>query len=281
MIKLILSDLDETLLNNDGTVHPENVAAIREFVAQGGYFVPNTGRSYLSVEPLLAELGLRGAGQTQYVISYNGGAIAKYVDNEPAEVIMQHGLDFDLAHEIFDLGLVDDTVDVHVYTVDKLFIYNISASDAAYMAERQVPYEIMPDENWDFLRDEKPIIKVIFESTNPQTRQKIADAVMAKLADDVLLTFSSERYVEFNAKGVDKGVTGLELAGILDIEVDETAAMGDNMNDAAQILATGTGVAVANARDEIKAMANLVLTRTNNEGATAEFIREYVFGKTV
>ena len=46
MIKLILSDLDETLLDDDGTINSQNVTAVQKFVKNGGYFVPNTGRSY-------------------------------------------------------------------------------------------------------------------------------------------------------------------------------------------------------------------------------------------
>jgi hydroxymethylpyrimidine pyrophosphatase-like HAD family hydrolase len=47
------------------------------------------------------------------------------------------------------------------------------------------------------------------------------------------------------------------------------------LNDAAQIKAAGVGVAVANAKPEIKEMADLVLSKTNNEGAVAEFINEH------
>jgi len=100
--------------------------------------------------------------------------------------------------------------------------------------------------------------------------------VTNELASSVLLTFSSNRYVEFNPKGVDKGVTGLELADILEINHDNTAALGDNLNDAAQIKAAGIGVAVANAKQEIKDIADIVLTTTNNEAAVADFIENYV-----
>ena len=71
--KMLVSDLDETLLNDDGTVHEANLAAIKQAVAAGFKFVPNTGRSFKSVQELLKTLGLYDqAGQ--YVISYNGAA---------------------------------------------------------------------------------------------------------------------------------------------------------------------------------------------------------------
>lgn len=273
MIQLILSDLDETLLNDDGTIHPENIAAIQAFTQNGGYFVPNTGRSYKSVYGTLAQLGLNQT--TQYVVSYNGGAIVAIAPDGQEEIVVEHGMSLTLAQKIFDLGQVNDAVDTHVYTRDNLYIYNISATDQRYMTERQVPYTEITTTDLSFMANEGPVMKVIFEHPDPAVQQAIADAVTAVVGDEVLVTFSSNRYVEFNPKGVDKGVTGLELADILGIARDDTAAIGDNLNDAAQIKAAGVGVAVANAKPEIKALADVVLTTTNNEAAVADFIKHY------
>lgn len=273
MIQLILSDLDETLLNDDGTIHPENIAAIQAFTQNGGYFVPNTGRSYKSVYGTLAQLGLNKT--TQYVVSYNGGAIVAIAPDGQEEIVVEHGMSLTLAQKIFDLGQVNDVVDTHVYTRDNLYIYNISATDQRYMTERQVPYTEITTTDLSFMANEGPVMKVIFEHPDPAVQQVIADAVTAVVGDEVLVTFSSNRYVEFNPKGVDKGVTGLELADILGIARDDTAAIGDNLNDAAQIKAAGVGVAVANAKPEIKALADVVLTTNNNEAAVADFIQHY------
>lgn len=273
MIQLILSDLDETLLNDDGTIHPENIVAIQAFTQNGGYFVPNTGRSYKSVYGTLAQLGLNKT--TQYVVSYNGGAIVAIAPDGQEEIVVEHGMSLTLAQKIFDLGQVNDVVDTHVYTRDNLYIYNISATDQRYMTERQVPYTEITTTDLSFMANEGPVMKVIFEHPDPAVQQVIADAVTAVVGDEMLVTFSSNRYVEFNPKGVDKGVTGLELADILGIARDDTAAIGDNLNDAAQIKAAGVGVAVANAKPEIKALADVVLTTTNNEAAVADFIQHY------
>ena len=273
MIQLILSDLDETLLNDDGTIHPENIVAIQAFTQNGGYFVPNTGRSYKSVYGTLAQLGLNKT--TQYVVSYNGGAIVAIAPDGQEEIVVEHGMSLTLAQKIFDLGQVNDIVDTHVYTRDNLYIYNISATDQRYMTERQVPYTEITTTDLSFMANEGPVMKVIFEHPDPAVQQAIADAVTAVVGDEMLVTFSSNRYVEFNPKGVDKGVTGLELADILGIARDDTAAIGDNLNDAAQIKAAGVGVAVANAKPEIKALADVVLTTTNNEAAVANFIQHY------
>ena len=270
--KMLVSDLDETLLNDDGTVHEANLAAIKQAVA-GFKFVPNTGRSFKSVQELLKTLGLYDqAGQ--YVISYNGAAI---VENKDNQVLLTRGMELALAEKIFKAGLVNETVDVHVYTVDTLFIYNISPTDKQYMAERGVPYELMATDDLAFLANEQPVMKVIFEHPDETVREQIRDVVLAAVgADQVEATFSSSRYVEFNKKGVDKGSASLLLGEKLGIARDEIIAAGDNNNDLKMLTAVGLGVSVANGIPAIKEAADVVTTKTNNEGAIAEILEKYV-----
>ncbi|MCU7538400.1 Cof-type HAD-IIB family hydrolase [Weissella cibaria] len=271
--KMLVSDLDETLLNDDGTVHADNLAAIKTAVAHGFKFVPNTGRSFNSVQALLKTLGLYDqAGQ--YVISYNGAVI---VENKDNQVLLTRGMDRELAAQIFRAGLVNDQVDVHIYTVDTLFIYNISPTDKQYMAERGVPYELMASDDLAFLANEQPVMKVIFEHPDQAVREQIRDAVLAAVgADAVEATFSSSRYVEFNTKGVDKGSASLLLGEKLGIQRDEIIAAGDNNNDLKMLTAVGLGVSVANGIPAVQEAAAVVTERTNNEGAIAEILEKYV-----
>lgn len=271
--KMLVSDLDETLLNDDGTVHADNLAAIKTAVAHGFKFVPNTGRSFNSVQALLKTLGLYDqAGQ--YVISYNGAAI---VENKDNQVLLTRGMDRELAAQIFRAGLVNDQVDVHIYTVDTLFIYNISPTDKQYMAERGVPYELMASDDLAFLANEQPVMKVIFEHPDQAVREQIRDAVLAAVGvDAVEATFSSSRYVEFNTKGVDKGSASLLLGEKLGIQRDEIIAAGDNNNDLKMLTAVGLGVSVANGIPAVQEAAAVVTERTNNEGAIAEILEKYV-----
>lgn len=274
--KMLVSDLDETLLNNDGTVHAENVRAIKEAIAQGFKFVPNTGRAFSSVQELLKTLGLYDeAGQ--YVISYNGAAI---VENKGNEVLVTRGMDLPLAQRILDAGLVDDTVDAHIYTVDTLFIYNISDSDAKYMAERGVSYTEIETSDLAFLSNEAPVMKVIFEHEDLAVREAIKASVLATVGEDTVeATFSSGRYIEFNMAGVDKGSASLMLGDRLGIKRDEIIAAGDNNNDLKMLTAVGLGVSVANGIPAVQEAADIVTERTNNEGAVAEILDRFVLGK--
>lgn len=272
--RMLVSDLDETLLNDDGTVNQKNVAAIKAAVAQGFKFVPNTGRSFNSVQPLLEILGLKGL-KDQYVISYNGGAI---VENAGNKVLLTRALDPQLASQIFEAGIqVNSEIDAHIYTVNHLFIYNLSVTDRRYMSERAVPYQKIEYPNADFWTNAEPIMKVIFEHPEPAVREQIMTQVLTTVGSEAVeATYSSSRYVEFNRAGVEKGSATQLLAEQLGMDMSEVMAIGDNSNDLAMLEAAGLGIAVANGIEEVKKMANVVMKYDNNHGAVAEALEKYV-----
>jgi hydroxymethylpyrimidine pyrophosphatase-like HAD family hydrolase len=81
--------------------------------------------------------------------------------------------------------------------------------------------------------------------------------------------------VEVNAVGADKGLGLLKLGEILGISRDEIMACGDGTNDSSMILAAGVGVAMGNAVDEVKAIADYI-TLTNDEDGVAKAIEKFV-----
>ncbi len=90
------------------------------------------------------------------------------------------------------------------------------------------------------------------------------------------VSYSSNRYIEFNQKGVNKGSGLLTLAKLLGIRQEETIAIGDNFNDLSMILAAGLGVGVQNTVEDMKPLCDVITEATNNEGAVAEVIERYI-----
>lgn len=271
MYKMMVSDLDETLLCDDGTISDENILAIKKSVAQGFKFIPNTGRGFMSVQPLLQQLALNDC-PAQFVIAYNGAVI---IENRDNHVISTQGMEFELAQKILTTGLIDATIDAHVYTLNKVYVYNISSADKKYLAQRGVTYQIFSTPKIDFLTNE-PIMKVIFETSDDTLRQQIKAAVCKQFAQEVEATFSSKRYIEFNKRGTNKGAATKLLAEKLNVLPDEIIAIGDSTNDLAMIKFAGLGVAVANALPEVKMQAQKIMPYTNNEGVVAKTLEEFV-----
>ena len=93
------------------------------------------------------------------------------------------------------------------------------------------------------------------------------------------VSYSSNRYMEFNALGVDKGQGLIDLADKLSIAIEDTIAVGDNYNDMAMLKVAGLAVAANNAVDEVKAACDYTTKANNNEGVVAELIEKFIFNE--
>lgn len=270
MYKLITSDLDETLLRADGSISDENVAAIKAATAMGIKFVPNTGRNFLTVKPLLEQLGLKQKPD-EYVISYNGGAV---VENAGNQVIISNALTYEEAQKVFVTFAEFADSSVHVYTIDRLYVYRVREDDRRYMQTRGVTFTEMPTPDFTHFKGQ-PIMKVIAMNPDEAVRHQMYAAVERNLQGTVNITYSSGIYVEVNHGGVDKGKAVLDLADRLGIEAAEIIALGDNSNDLAMLKAAGTAVVVANGIPEVKAIADYVTT-ADYESGVAEALQKLV-----
>ena len=101
-----------------------------------------------------------------------------------------------------------------------------------------------------------------------------------KRFDSLELVGSLKYNIEINAAGVNKGKGLLELGGILGISREEIMAFGDGDNDIAMLREVGFGVAMENADEEVKAVADYV-TGSNDEDGVAKAIARFVLGETV
>lgn len=269
MYKLIVCDLDETLLDRDARISKQNEQAIKAFVAQGGHFVPNTGRSFLSIQDDLQQLGLLQQ-PGQYVISYNGGAI---VENAGNQVLTTNPLDFATVKKIYDIARAEQ-VSGHIYTLENLYVWQPSVAERQYLDQRGVKYMPVPDDSLDFLRTQ-PLMKIILQDDDPARREALGQAIPKQVTTPLATTFSSGRYVEFNHVAADKGKATLQLAAKLGVKPDEIMALGDNSNDLAMITAAGLGVSVQNGTDVVKAAADYVTTADHAHSAVAEAIEKF------
>lgn len=272
MYRLIACDLDETLL--DGTHHvPERVrraiAAAREL---GVRFVPATGRPYASADDTLEELGLLGA-PGEYVLSFNGGVITENAQRRP---LTSCGLPNATAEALYEAG-IERNLCVHVYTLEHVYLYNYWPQERSYIGGRMNIVETA-EKSLGFLSTTgEHVVKILFMSLDMdelrRTERELADAGLTEGLDVV---YSSNRYLEFNAPGINKGTGLLALAERLGIAPEETMAIGDNSNDVPMLRAAGLGVAVANASAEALSAADYVCEADNNAGGVAEAIERFV-----
>ncbi|MCR5794574.1 MAG: HAD family hydrolase [Solobacterium sp.] len=268
MIRLIVSDLDETLIRKDRTIHPDCVEAIKKLKEKNILFVPATGRGYRTVEDTLRELDLFEQ-EGQYVMSYNGGAIT---ENKGNRMLFFHAMDDDLTQILFERGISQYHVAVRVYVKEAVYVFNITDEERAFATGRGKVIEC--DVNDLALLGGQPIVKIVYVNKDFAYLKKI-EADLCDLHDRLDISYSSGRYMEFNPKGINKGEGMRKLAELLGIDMSETMAIGDNFNDLPMICAAAVGVGVANSIEGILPYCDHITEKTCEEGAVAEAIRRF------
>ncbi len=274
MYKLVASDLDETLLDDNHEIPQRVIDAVARARELGVRFVPATGRPYPSVNGVLKTLGLDGSPD-DYVISFNGGCLTKNSGGEP---LTKSSLSAQTAEAIFQAGR-EYGVCMHINTLDPVYLYNYIPEERAYIEGRMNIIETF-EPTLDFLADAGHIVvKIVFMSFDLDYLHRIEKEMAASgITEGLDVYYSGNRYLEFNAPGVNKGAGLANLACRLGLSMDEVIAVGDNSNDVSMLAAAGLGCAVANATDEAKDSADYICEATNNAGAVAEVIEKFVLG---
>ena len=268
MYKIIACDLDETLLSTDGSICSRNITNIRKATELGVKFVLATGRGYITTGRTLEILGLNNkAGE--YVLSFNGGAIT---ENRGMKLLHFEALPFEIAEELYRRGQ-NYRVGMHVYTKDKVYAYKPTPKEFEYVRGR-IELTTVEYTDLDFLKGQE-IAKCLYMNTDRKYLQQI-ERDFSDIAPLVDISYSSNRYLEFNKRGVNKGAGLMKLAEMLGVDPKETIAIGDNFNDLPMIKAAGLGVGVKNTVEDMKPMCDIITDSTNNEGAVGEVIEKYI-----
>lgn len=268
MYKLIACDLDETLLALDNTVSKKNIEAIQAADKLGVKFVLSTGRGYATVQKTLKEIGLYDKAD-EYVITFNGGAV---VENKDNQLLYFKPITFDFASEMYKKGTEYD-IGMHVYTKEEVYVYNLFEEERKHLETKMDVIEIFED-NIDFLKGQE-IVKILYMNTDVSYLNEIEKEV-AHMTEDSDVSYSSNRYLEFNAKGVNKGSALAFLAEHLDIAIDETIAIGDNYNDLAMLETAGLSVGVQNMVPALKEKVDYVSKASHEEDAIHEVIEKFI-----
>lgn len=266
--KLIVSDFDGTLANDRNEV-PESVkSAINEYTAAGGIFAVCTGRMLRSILPCV-----RGLGLTGLVAAYQGTVIA---DIESGKILKSGGISCKDAEEICRY-LESIKANVNVYS-DEVLYTNISKSDKHLKIYEEITGidAVSVESVADLVSSNGKACQKIACLVFPEEREQLYKKLQNRFGKDFDVTCSAKVLVEISPLGATKGAAVKYIANSFGIDILNTVAVGDNLNDLSMIKSAGIGVAVGNAVEELKNAADFVSV-TNNEGAVAQIIEKFGF----
>lgn len=264
-MKLIAVDVDGTLLNSANKISPRTRDALIAAAKAGHKVVIVSGRPTSGVYHLAEELQFGEFGGL--LSNYNGGAITNY---STGEVIANHTLDLELAREI-----LDKTRKLNAEIIIPRGDMIISDMDNKYLGvERNllgVETEVV-----DGLRDSLDFApnKIIFANDEDLLDEAIP-FLLENFGQATSQVRSQRFYYEIMPKGLSKGTSLLEIANYYGIEKEDVIAFGDELNDYEMVEVAGVGVAMANAVDEIRAIADYI-TLSNDEDGIADYLEKFV-----
>lgn len=263
-IRLVAMDLDDTLLRNDWTISPRVVKAIQKARAQGVKVTIATGRMPISTRPYAKQLELDVP-----VITYHGAMIQQAISGD---IIFRRVIPSPIASEIIE-DVLGRGIYSQIYLKDRVITQTCNEWSEEYARIASVRIE---EANLTRLLSQEPegVEKILCIAGEADLDQLIP-ILGHRYGKKVHITKSKPHFLEITESSVNKGVALAALADRFGIQQQEVMAIGDSFNDLEMIRYAGIGVAMGNARPEIKAQADIV-TVTNEEDGVAEAIERFV-----
>ena len=261
--KLILADLDGTLLDEEKHLTPRSRAALEHAAGAGAHVVVATGRFFGGVPEFLKELPF-----LRYFILMNG---AKVYDRQTDTVLSRAEIPLDTALAVCRLleGL-DCTIDCYQNDrgimprnyLEHLEHYIPDPVVRMIIAPNRVPVDDLPAamaQGGDTVQKMQTFFPDL--SLRPQVSKLLSEQF-----PQLIQSISLPNNLELNAPGATKGDALEALCRHLGLDVQDAAAFGDGTNDLTMLQKAGIGVAMANADPDVLPCADLVAPSNREDG---------------
>lgn len=266
-IQLIAIDIDGTLINSNHEITPRVHEALTKAKEQGVYVVLCTGRPLPGVVSYLNELNL--VNDRDFVVTYNGSLVQR---TGTGESLVRFGMDM---NDLARLNAYSQEYSVHYHAIDEQNIY-VPTEDIGKYSQFESNLVGMPiaHQAFETLDANKTFSKMMFVD-----EEEILNHLIENLSEDFKNSYNIVRsmpfYLEILHPQASKGHAVAKLADLLGLTSSEVMCIGDQENDRDMIEYAGMRVAMGNATEEIKAIANFITT-SNDEDGVAVAVEKYV-----
>ena len=253
-MKLLLFDLDGTLLRSDKTISARTMNALRKCKEQGILIGVSTSRAEHNCRTFLPDL------KPELFIA-SGGAVVKYRN----EYIYAAEFSVEETRQMIAYAKAVCGNECEI-TIDTL--------NAHYWNYKVDPNKI--DATWgetiytDFVDYCEKALKFCVEIPD----LSLANRLSACLPDCDCQRFSGSAWYKFTKKEATKENAILKVCEVCNIDLDDVTAFGDDSPDIGMLMLCGTGVAMGNAIDTVKEAADVVI-ESNDEDGIAKYLEQY------
>ena len=281
MIKLIASDLDGTMFEKGNVIPETNLKAINDINNSNINFTICTGKTYSLFKNICQDIG------TGYGIFGNGNQI---INLKTGEEIYRKLLKNE--YVLFCINTAKKlNLHVHLYTnkeviTEKLLYMDLRNFELTKNDKNiDLEFKIVTDIQKYVKRENPEILKLVISAEKDLASLKKEFAKNKNLQVNLIRKVDKYRdeiigkeyeYLDIMPAGINKEQALEVLENYLKIDKSEVLAIGDNLNDLEMIKDSGVGIAVANAYDEVKEVANYTTTTTAQNGGFAEAVYKFI-----
>lgn len=258
-IKLVVVDLDGTLVDSRGQISNADKAALAAARVRGIQIALSTGRVVEACRTHIADLSLDGAhiffdGALIYNLNQNRSIALQPIEPE----ILTAAVRFARVNKIY----------LELYALDRYFVEDINWADAIHREFFGLKSMLV---NFDEIVDSEMIIKceLMIHNQDEESKARLfLDHFAGSLRGSVARTpaYPDVRFVNVVNPAVSKGAALVKLAAYLKLDLDQVMAIGDGINDLSLLETAGLAVAMGNASDELKARADFVTSSVDSSG---------------
>ena len=267
---IIALDLDGTLTNSEKNITPRTLDALMKAQREGVRLVLASGRPTFGIAALANQLQLADYGG--YVLSYNGGRIIDWCEKT---VIFSQVVDQKLVPILYDFA-EKAQLPIVTYLPEAILA---SKNEGEYLAEEAringMPIVVAQNFVEEAMQIAGGSTKFLIPG-EPELLIQLESEMKAALSAQMEVFRSAPFFLELPPKGIDKAQSLQRLLTHLGLERESLMAFGDGFNDLSMIQFAGQGVAMANAVEEVKSIADFVTT-SNEEDGIAHALEQLLF----
>lgn len=268
-IRLVVTDIDGTLLDDHLAVPSSAATMIRRLQQAGVIVTIATGRMHASAVQLAQELGIDVP-----IVSYNGAMIKKGLSGE---LLYHCPMTEEQVDMVWRLALSDDLA-IHFYIDDVLYIRSLHPLSEDYIHTTRCPYQIVPDMRQ--ITKKKGCPTKILIAGQPELLTNLWQQGIKQFGERLYITKSHVHFLEFLNPAVSKGKGVAKLGEILKIPYSQRLVIGDNLNDRELFSGGAVKIAMGNGVQELKDLATWVAPPNDADG-WAKAMSRWVFQETI